>query len=233
MSNTQLWDSVYKTDPAHTKHFTKGGGFSGTAIKPFYLMHKATEVFGVCGIGWGWSELEHTVVVGVWCSKVELWFIYNNQRGTIQQWGQTVMQGKNKHGDFVDEEAPKKAVTDAVTKCLSYLGFAGDVHMGKFDDSKYVDEREKEEKKAATAKSVYGTATAMKKKYAEIVDAIEGALTHEQLKQVWIDNQAHIKAMQSFEFGEEYHAQLVSLKDERKAKITDEEVNNAAYKGNL
>lgn len=83
--------------------------------------------------------------------------------------------------------------------------------------------------KKPTSKEVYGTATAMKKKYAEIVDAIEGALTHEQLKQVWIDNQAHIKAMQSFELGEEYHAQLVSLKDERKAKITEEEVHNAAY----
>lgn len=148
---TQLWDSVCKTDPAHTKKFTKGGGFSGTAIKPFYLMHKATQTFGVCGIGWGWDELENKVVGGVWCSKVELWFNYNNQRGAIQQWGQTVMQGTNKHGAFVDEEAPKKAVTDAVTKCLSYLGFAGDVHMGLFDDSKYVDERVKEEKQESAA----------------------------------------------------------------------------------
>lgn len=139
MTNTALWDSVCKTDPAHTKKFTKGGGFSGTAIKPFYLMHKATQTFGVCGIGWGWQEIENQLVGGIWCSKVKLWFIYNNQRGEIEQWGQTVMQGKNKNGDFVDEEAPKKAVTDAVTKCLSYLGFAGDVHMGLFDDSKYVE----------------------------------------------------------------------------------------------
>lgn len=151
MSNTALWDSVCKTDPSHTKKFTKAGGFSGTAIKPFYLMHKATETFGICGIGWGWNELENIVVGGVWCSKVELWFMQNNQRGAIQQWGQTVMQGKNKNGEFVDEEAPKKAVTDAVTKCLSYLGFAGDVHMGLFDDSKYVDERIKEEKQESSA----------------------------------------------------------------------------------
>ena len=144
MTNTALWDSVCKTDPSHTKKFTKGGGFSGTAIRPFYLMHKATETFGVCGIGWGWNELENKVVGGVWCSKVEIWFINNNQRGTIQQWGQTVMQGTNKNGAFIDEEAPKKAVTDAVTKCLSYLGFAGDVHMGLFDDSKYVDGLNKE-----------------------------------------------------------------------------------------
>lgn len=144
MTNTQLWDSVCKTDPKQTKKFTKGGGFSGTAIKPFYLMRKATETFGICGIGWGWTEIENKMVGGVWCSKVQLWFMQNNQKGNIEQWGQTVMQGKNKNGDFVDEEAPKKAVTDAVTKCLSYLGFAGDVHMGLFDDSKYVDSLLKE-----------------------------------------------------------------------------------------
>lgn len=139
-ANTKLWDEVCKTDPSHTKKFTKGGGFSGTAIKPFYLIRKATEAFGVCGIGWGWKELENIVVGGVWCSKVELWFMQDKVRGTVEQWGQTVMQGTNKNGPFVDEEAPKKAVTDALTKCLSYLGFAGDVHMGRFDDSKYVEE---------------------------------------------------------------------------------------------
>jgi hypothetical protein len=154
MTNTALWEMVCKTDPAHTKKFTKGGGFSGTAIKPFYLIHKATEIFGVCGIGWGWKELENKVIGGVWCSKVELWYINNNQRGTIEQWGQTVMQGKNKNGEFVDEEAPKKAVTDAITKCLSYLGFAGDVHMGLFDDSKYVDGLTKEINKIPTDQAV-------------------------------------------------------------------------------
>ena len=84
-----------------------------------------------------------------------------------------------------------------------------------------------------TAKQVYGTATAMKKKYAEIVDAIEGALTHDQLKQVWTENTTHIKAISSFESGEEMYDQLVKIKDERKAKITEEEAHNAAYKGNL
>lgn len=84
-----------------------------------------------------------------------------------------------------------------------------------------------------TAKQVYGTATAMKKKFAEIVDAIEGSLTHDQLKQVWTENSTHIKAISSFESGEEMYDQLVKIKDERKAKITEEEAHNAAYKGNL
>lgn len=185
MSNTALWDSVCKTDPSHTKKFTKGGGFSGTAIKPFYLMHKATETFGVCGIGWGWTELENQVVGGVWCSKVEVWFVHNNQRGAIQQWGQTVMMGTNKNGAFVDEEAPKKAVTDAVTKCLSYLGFAGDVHMGKFDDSKYIDERNAEEAEVKKQES----AASRNKRFKAVLEAIQtsddpAATWHEHVEEI-------------------------------------------------
>lgn len=144
MTNTELWDSVYKTDPEHAKAFKKAGGFSGTAIKPYWLIQRATQTFGVCGIGWGWEEIENKYVAGVWCSKVRLWFDHNGKKGHVEQWGQTVMEGTNSKGNFVDEEAPKKAVTDAITKCLSYLGFAGDVHMGRFDDSKYVNERKAE-----------------------------------------------------------------------------------------
>jgi hypothetical protein len=58
MSNTRIWDQVNVTDPSATKNFTGMGGFKGTAIKPTYLMRKATEVFGPCGEGWGWTVLE-------------------------------------------------------------------------------------------------------------------------------------------------------------------------------
>jgi hypothetical protein len=91
------------------------------------------------------------------------------------------------------------------------------------------DDGNEAQKAKPAAKQVYGTATAMKKKYAEIVDAIEGALTHDQLKQVWTENSTHIKAISSFEHGEMMYDQLVQIKDERKAKITEEEAHNAAY----
>ncbi len=57
-SNMRIWDQVDTTDPSATKNFTGMGGFKGTAIKPTYLMRKATEVFGPCGEGWGWTVLE-------------------------------------------------------------------------------------------------------------------------------------------------------------------------------
>ncbi len=92
------------------------------------------------------------------------------------------------------------------------------------------DDGNEAQKAKPAAKQVYGTAAAMKKKYAEIVDAIEGSLTHDQLKQVWTENSTHIKAISSFEHGEEMYDQLVRIKDERKAKITEEEAHRYGVK---
>ena len=41
---------------------------------------------------------------------------------------------------MVDEDAAKKSVTDGMIKCLSMIGFAGDIFSGRWDDSKYVAE---------------------------------------------------------------------------------------------
>ena len=56
---------------------------------------------------------------------------------------------------FTDEDAPKKSVTDALVKALSMIGFAGDIFMGRYDDSKYVNDlkaEERAEKQAAPAR---------------------------------------------------------------------------------
>ena len=48
----------------------------------------------------------------------------------------------------LDDEAPKKAMTDAMTKAMSHLGMAADVFLGLFDSNKYVEQMKK---KFATA----------------------------------------------------------------------------------
>ena len=154
MSNTDLWDSVCRTDPAYTKEFKKGGGFRGTAVNPTYLVRCATEKFGPCGIGWGYEVESEELLYGapvkddqgnetvtqVHKIRLKLWYVHEGQRGEVTHYGQTDFVGKDKWGLFTDEEAPKKSLTDALTKCLSMLGFAGDVHLGLYDDSKYVEE---------------------------------------------------------------------------------------------
>jgi hypothetical protein len=152
--NLDLWDELFETPPSQTKGFKGRGGFTGTAIKPYWVIYRATQQFGPVGQGWGWNEIEHTTHVhldgqALWMSLIQVWYRQGEHRYEVgPQWGQTMLVVKRQSGEtFIDEEAPKKAVTDGITKCLSYLGLGGDVHMGMFDDSKYVAEAKVEERK--------------------------------------------------------------------------------------
>jgi hypothetical protein len=155
MSNTALWDSVCKTDPKHTKDFQKGGGFKGTAINALYLIHKATELWGPMGGKWGVEIVREGILDGAPLLGGDERLIGNEKvhyvqinlihpTGALPAFGQTTFVGRNKNGYFTDEEAPKKSLTDAVTKALSWLGFSADVHLGMYDDNKYVAQLERE-----------------------------------------------------------------------------------------
>jgi hypothetical protein len=76
--------------------------------------------------------------------RVKLWYVYQGKRGEVIHFGQTPFVGRNKNGFFTDEEAPKKSMTDAMSKCLSLIGFSADVHLGLYDDNKYVADLRKE-----------------------------------------------------------------------------------------
>jgi hypothetical protein len=52
-----------------------------------------------------------------------------------------------------DDEAFKKAFTDAVNNAFKFVGVAADIHMGQFDDSKYVNELRKEFEESAHPKT--------------------------------------------------------------------------------
>ncbi|CDM57641.1 putative conserved protein [Rhizobium favelukesii] len=164
---TALWDKLGKTDPAHTKQFKRGGGFSGTAIKPMWSYRRMTEEFGSCGEGWGINEPSFQVVPGdnkevlVYCT-VSVW--YESASKTVYGVGGDKIVTHIKANDQYkrperwenDDEAFKKAYTDAVTNALKMIGVGADVHMGMFDDSKYVNtvakEFEDEKKGGAKAK---------------------------------------------------------------------------------
>lgn len=165
--NTKLWDILGRTDPAHTTAFTRGGGFKGTAIKPMWSYRRMTEEFGPCGIGWGVGEPVFQVVPGenrevaVFCTA-SIWYRFAAQpTQEAAEAGMTTVFG-DRHtvygvgGDKIvshikanaqynrperwetDDEAFKKAFTDAVTNALKLIGVGADVHMGLFDDNKYV-----------------------------------------------------------------------------------------------
>jgi hypothetical protein len=149
MANTALWEQVEKTDPKHVKEIT-GKSYRGNSPKPHYLVHKATETFGPCGIGWGFKVLNERIIenrVGeaIHQANVLVWYVWEGERGEIEHVGATSMYGTRKDGKpYIDEDAPKKSVTDALVKALSMIGFAGDIFMGRYDDSKYVNDLRRE-----------------------------------------------------------------------------------------
>lgn len=153
---TEIWDKVCETNPNTTKEVSYGRKF--TAIDAYAQIHRATELFGPVGIGWGWTVEWDYSVPGVVGADIDFWFIdpkSNANRGNYHVSGGAPLKGDpNK-----DHDAKKKALTDAVTKALSYLGFNADVFLGKFDDNKYVEQMKQKSKETPSD----GTFTAAEK----------------------------------------------------------------------
>ncbi len=143
-TNLDLWNRLGKTDPAHTKKFKRAGGFGGTAIKPIYTSQKMTEEFGPAGKGWGMGEPSFQTIpasegqVAVYCTVSLWWADADGAVNTVYGVGGDMVVVKQSSGLRTDDEAFKKAFTDAIGNAMKHLGMSADVHMGLFDDSKYV-----------------------------------------------------------------------------------------------
>jgi hypothetical protein len=145
-SNTRHWDALKATDPKHTKSFSRSGGFKGTAMKPIWIIEQMTRHFGPVGEGWGMGEPTFQVVdltkdtgrVMVYC-WVSCW--HTDRANTFFGVGGDTVQDQFRDGRMApDDEAFKKAYTDAINNALKYVGVGADIHMGQFEDSKYMKE---------------------------------------------------------------------------------------------
>ena len=158
-NNLELWDTVCKTDPKHTKKVNQRGGF--TAIAAQSQIKRATEVFGIMGHGWGVEDEKFTTVEGTTMVlyTANLWYKFNTRTGAIPIHS-SIKYGAN--GRY-DDDFSKKVATDALTKGLSKLGFNADVFMGLFDDNKYVTDVTNKFKEVADSKWVIEVAKASEK----------------------------------------------------------------------
>jgi hypothetical protein len=141
--NLELWHAVETTDPKAVKPIT-GKQYKGNSPKPHWLVRRATEVFGPCGIGWGFevkeSQYTPTEAGVLHSATIRVWYDWQGKRGVVEHVGGTPASGKRQSGQvFYDEDAAKKSVTDGLVKALSMIGFAADIFDGRWDDSKYVE----------------------------------------------------------------------------------------------
>lgn len=223
--NLALWDRLGKTDPKHTKGFSRAGGFKGTAIKPIYTTQKMTEEFGPAGKGWGMGEPSFQVVPGsdgqvaVFCT-VSLW--WQEPQNVVYGVGGDMVVVKQKDFLRTDDEAFKKAFTDAIGNAMKHLGMSADVHMGLFDDSKYVrevaaefaeDERQPKQIEAAPARTLVKDQRVI---WTDLRDEIDACATVDQLAALWVSKQfqGEMKKLK-----ESWQTLLVEHKDGHKADL--------------
>lgn len=141
--NMRIWDKVCTTDPAFTKKVNVGRKY--TAIDAMWQIKQATQVFGPIGEGWSYKAEHHVVhlneehVLAV--CDVTIYWDQTRSFGPVR--GINVLLKPTAKGPHIDEDAAKKAMTDALTKGLSQLGFSADVFLGYFDDNHYVAEMER------------------------------------------------------------------------------------------
>ena len=186
-NNKALWQRAFTTDPKAVKAIT-GKQYSGNSPKPYWIVERLTDEFGPCGIGWGFQIINERFerfsdTDSLHVASVRFWYVLDGQRGELEQIGQTKASYTTTAGAFMlDEDAPKKSVTDALVKCASYLGFAGDIFSGRWDDSKYVAEAGAEWNRRRTEEDPQRTAWLETQK-----GLIFGATTVGALKSVMAD----------------------------------------------
>lgn len=197
--NLKLWNSVEKTPFDQTKTIT-GKSYQGNSPKPHYLVHKATETFGPCGIGWGFTIEDERIEEGaggerMHIARVKVWYKWGGERGEVEHIGGTQFSGTRSSGKpFTDEDAPKKSVTDALIKALSMIGFAGDIFMGRYDDSKYVSELREEARQEAPPKPVTASKNDdARNLYSTLEAAMRMATTKAELR-TWWQNPTNVTA---------------------------------------
>ena len=152
-NNLELWNALEKTPPSATKQaYVRGQRI--TSINGLYVVKRATEQFGPVGLGWGYEiiaekyddtfpiydiETKKEICVGKnHTIHLRLWYMRDGSKCSVSHFGHTRYIYESKGAAFVDEEAPKKSLTDAIKKCLSMIGICADVFMGQFDDPEYV-----------------------------------------------------------------------------------------------
>ena len=135
VKNTELWDKLKHTDPKYTKPFPKFGK-TLTTIDPMYQIMTMTRIFGPVGKGWSYDAKFHYTDANVFAEVKlvymidDIWYKY----GPVSS-----VCGLYRKAGTLDDEAPKKALTDAMTKAFSHLGVSADVFLGMFDNVKYVE----------------------------------------------------------------------------------------------
>ena len=147
MSNTvdylRIYDAV-RSVPEDAQKIIRGGRLNGmTNINPMWRIKKLTEQFGACGFGWYYDIkrmwLENSMASDEIVANVEIDLyvkIGDEWSKPIRGVGGSMFLAQEKNGLHTDDEAYKKALTDAISVSCKALGMGADIYWDS-DSTKY------------------------------------------------------------------------------------------------
>lgn len=142
MDNMALYNR-FRSVPESAQKTIQAGRLKGyTDINPMWRIRCLTEAFGPCGFGWKTEIVKEWIDQGSneeQTANVEI-NLYIKHEGTwsepIVGIGGSTFVAKERSGLYTDDEAFKKAYTDAISVCCKLLGIGADVYWQK-DATKY------------------------------------------------------------------------------------------------
>lgn len=147
--NLRYYNALREVPPEARKPITAGRLKGMTDISPMWRIKAMTEQFGPCGVGWCYSEPTFEYVAGndseIMCiARTSVQVNVNGEWSiAIPGVGGSRFVTKEKGGLYTDDEAPKKALTDALSVAMKALGVGADVYFAK-DSTKYTAPEEPE-----------------------------------------------------------------------------------------
>ena len=136
-TNLDLYNAL-RVVPENAKKEIKAGRLKGmTDINPMFRIKSLTEQFGICGFGWyyeitnQWLEQGADGVISAFVN-INLYVKYNGEWSKpIVGTGGSTFVAKELKGLYTDDEAYKKALTDAISIACKNLGMCADVYYDK------------------------------------------------------------------------------------------------------
>lgn len=169
--NMRIYEAV-RFVPEQAKKKITGGRLAGmTDINSMWRIKVLTEQFGPCGEGWYTSDvkywqdrLDNNGSVALFCSIILHVKIDGAWSQPIYGIGGNTLVAAEKSGLRIDDEAYKKAYTDAISVACKALGIGADVYFEKdvtkyseYEDKSVQQDQKKEQQTAKQAKPVQVT----------------------------------------------------------------------------
>lgn len=138
----KIYEATRYVPPEAKKPIPAGRLKGYTNINPMWRIKTMTEQFGICGIGWKveitkqWLEPYENGEVSAFCNINLFIKVDGEWSEAIPGTGGAKYVVQEKSGKYVDDEAFKKAETDAISVACKMLGIGADVYWAE-DRTKY------------------------------------------------------------------------------------------------